>query len=156
MMTRRADPSAHLMRSEGYVASRRSGDLIMARKTRLPSAIALAAGLALFVSICTQAYSREPRWSLDPIIVPFPCGAVNLDGDHMTFLEPLVFVCNGNEIEEFPAGSYLGINIMCYGATAIMDHNFDQKNGLFDVARKSCLRVQRRAPARKPSPVNPR
>jgi hypothetical protein len=111
--------------------------------TRSTLPVACAAGAALLLSMCAVAHGREPRWSLDPRVAPFPCGAVDLDGNNMSFRQPLVIVCNGNEILEMPAGSLLGINVACHGTTAILHHDFDEKNALFDVARKACRRQRR-------------
>jgi hypothetical protein len=96
-------------------------------------------------AICSQ----DARWSLQPLVAPFPCGSVKLDGNSMVFLRTMVIVCNGNPIEEMPAGSYLGINIVCLGSGAIEHHGFDQPSGLFDVARRSCSRERRSPPARR-------
>ncbi len=100
------------------------------------------ASTLLALSICTQAWSQQPRWSLDPLRAPFPCHAVNIDGDNVVFLKPLVFVCNGNEILEMPAGSILGINLTCSGTTGILAHNFDERGGLFDILRRQCRRAR--------------
>jgi len=110
--------------------------------------IARAAGVAFVMTISTQAHSQSARWSLDPLVTPFPCGAVKLAGNSMVFLKTMVIVCKGNPIEEMPAGSFLGINIVCHGAGAVEHHGFDERGGLFDVARRSCGRIERRAPRR--------
>jgi len=105
------------------------------------------AAIAIFAAaLATNAYPQEARWSLQPFVAPFPCGSVQLDGNSMVFLKTMVIVCNGNPIEEMPAGSYLGINIVCTGSGAIEHHGFDERGGLFDVARRSCSRSERRSP----------
>lgn len=108
--------------------------------------VACAAGAALATLLVTTACSQEARWSLQPLVAPFPCGSVKLDGNSMVFLRTMVIVCNGNPIEEMPAGSYLGINIVCTGSGAIEHHGFDQPGGLFDVAHRTCSRGARRPP----------
>ena len=113
----------------------------MAAKTRSILLIARTASAAFLISICTQSHSQSARWSLDPLVAPFPCSAVKLEGNSMVFLKTMVIVCNGNPIEEMPAGSFLGINIMCHGSGAIEHHGFDERGGLFDVARRSCSRI---------------
>jgi hypothetical protein len=100
----------------------------------------LFTGVAALLAVCSQAHAQEPRWSLDPLRSPFPCGAVKLQENEMTFQQSLIFVCNGNDILEMPAGSLLGINLVCIGTGAVMHHDFDQPGGLFSVVRKQCGR----------------
>jgi hypothetical protein len=119
----------------------------MTKRMRM-SPIARAAGVAFAMSINTPAHSQSARWSLDPHVASFPCSAVKLEGNGMTFLKTLIITCNGNPIEEMPAGSFLGINIVCHGTGAVEHHGFDEKGGLFDVARRTCARMERRAPRR--------
>jgi hypothetical protein len=108
--------------------------------------VTYAAAAMLVAALATNAYSQEARWSLQPLVTPFPCSSVKLDGNTMVFLKTMVIVCNGNSIEEMPAGSYLGINIVCMRSGAIEHHGFDERGGLFDVARRSCSRGERRPP----------
>ncbi len=56
----------------------------------------LLIGAAVLVCIGTQAFAQGRRYSLAPIAL-FPCGAVNIQGNSITFHETIVFVCNGKE-----------------------------------------------------------
>ena len=67
----------------------------------------LLIGAVLFLYIGTQASAQGRRYSLSPV-APFPCGAVNVEGNNITFRETIVFVCNGKEQLEMPAGSVMG------------------------------------------------
>jgi hypothetical protein len=73
------------------------------------------------ISICCskQASTQERRYSLSPPLAPFPCAAVNMEGNSITFRAGIVFVCNGKDLEEMPAGSIMGINAVCNGPTLI-------------------------------------
>lgn len=104
---------------------------------------------ALLLWFCTRAAAQEPRWSLDPLTSPFPCGAVKLEDNEMSFQQSLVFVCNGNDILEMPAGSLLGINLVCMGTGAVMHHDFSEPRGLFAVVRRQCDRAPPRSARRK-------
>jgi hypothetical protein len=121
----------------------------MPSRSRVTTLLAGAAGAALTFALAGDACSQEGWWSLQPRVVPFPCSWVKLDGNSMVFLKRMVFVCNGNPIEEMPAGSYLGINIVCSGSGAIEYHGFDAPGGLFDVARRTCSRGDRRMPRKR-------
>ena len=121
----------------------------MTNKALRALSIACAAGTVV-LAVCPQAQAaqayREPRWSLAPRLTPFPCHAVTIEGNSITFRESLVLVCQGEDELEMPAGSLMGINFVCNGTSAILHHNFDEKGGLFDVVRRSCGRVDRRPP----------
>jgi hypothetical protein len=103
----------------------------------------LLMGAVYFVCFCTQAFAQGRRYSLSPI-APFPCAAVSVDGNSMTFRETIVFVCNGKEQLEMPAGSIMGINAVCSGTTLILHHDFAQRNSLFDILRRRCGRSRPR------------
>ena len=92
------------------------------------------------LSICCskQASTQERRYSLSPPLAPFPCAAVNMEGNSITFRAGIVFVCNGKDLEEMPAGSIMGINAVCDGPTLIFHHDFGQRNSLFDIVRRRC------------------
>ena len=62
---------------------------------------------AVFFLCSAHASAQGRRYSLSPI-APFPCGAVNVEGNNITFRETIVFVCNGKEQLEMPAGSVMG------------------------------------------------
>jgi hypothetical protein len=83
------------------------------------------------------ATAQGQRYSLSPI-APFPCGAVTVEGDSMTFHQTIVFVCNGKEQLEMPAGSIMGINAVCDGTTLILHHDFGQRGSLFDILHRRC------------------
>jgi len=67
----------------------------------------LLIGAVFFLCISTHASAQGRRYSLSPI-APFPCGAVNVEGNSITFREIIVLVCNGKEQLEMPAGSMMG------------------------------------------------
>ena len=94
---------------------------------------------AATVSLCCgqQASAQGLRYSLSPI-APFPCSAVSMEGNSITFRRTLVFVCNGKEQLEMPAGSIMGINAVCDGTTLILHHDFSQRNSLFDILHRRC------------------
>jgi len=96
-----------------------------------------------FLCISTNASAQGRRYSLSPI-APFPCDAVNVEGNSITFRQTMVFVCNGKEQLEMPAGSVMGINAVCDGTTLILHHDFGQKNSLFDILRRRCGRSRAR------------
>jgi len=96
-----------------------------------------------FTCIGTQASARERRYSLSPIAA-FPCGAVHVQGNSITFRETVVFVCNGKEQLEMPTGSVMAINAVCDGTTLILHHDFGQRNSLFDILRRRCARSRAR------------
>jgi hypothetical protein len=121
----------------------------MPPRSRASTLFAGAAGAALAFAVATDVSSPEGWWALQPRVVPFSCSWVKLDGNSMVFLKRMVIVCNGNPIEEMPAGSYLGINIVCSGSGAIEYHDFDVQGGLFDVAHRTCLRGDRRMPRKR-------
>jgi hypothetical protein len=89
------------------------------------------------VGIGTHAFAQGQRYSLSPI-APFPCGTVSMQGNSITFRETIVFVCNGKEQLEMPAGSVMGINAVCNGTTLILHHDFGQRNSLFDILHRRC------------------
>ncbi len=62
----------------------------------------------------------------------------------MTFRETIVFVCNGKEQLEMPAGSIMGINAVCSGTTLILHRDFAQRNSLFDILHRRCGRSRPR------------
>jgi hypothetical protein len=98
--------------------------------------------ILLFVaalSLCCgrHASAQGLRYSLSPV-APFPCGAVTVEGNSVTFRQTMVLVCNGKEQLEMPAGSIMGINAVCDGTTLILHHDFGQRNGLFDVVHRRC------------------
>ncbi|MGP0092149.1 MAG: hypothetical protein ACLPKB_19650 [Xanthobacteraceae bacterium] len=95
--------------------------------------------IAATLSLCCggQASAQGRRYSLSPI-APFPCGAVTVEGNSITFRQTIVFVCNGKEQLEMPAGSIMGINAVCDGTALILHHDFGQSNGLFDIVRRRC------------------
>ena len=98
--------------------------------------IALVA-VALLLCPGEQVLAQGRRYSLSPI-APFPCGAVTVQGDSITFRQTIVFVCNGKEQLEMPAGSVMGINAVCDGTMLILHHDFSQRNSLFDILRRRC------------------
>jgi hypothetical protein len=61
-----------------------------------------------------------------------------MQGNSITFRETIVFVCNGKEQLEMPAGSVMGINAVCNGTTLILHHDFGQRNSLFDILHRRC------------------
>ena len=83
----------------------------------------------VLVCIGRKVSAQGRRYSLSPI-APFPCGAVNVDGNSITFRQTMVFVCNGKEQLEMPAGSVMGINAVCDGTTLILHHDFGQSKRL--------------------------
>ncbi len=99
-------------------------------------------GVVLF-SLCAQAAAQGRRYSLAPIAA-FPCAAVSVDGTSITFRQTIVFVCNGKEQLEMPAGSVMGINAVCDGTTLILHHDFGQRNSLFDILHRRCRRSRPR------------
>lgn len=103
----------------------------------------LLIGAAFLVCIAAQASAQGRRYSLSPI-APFPCGAVTIEGNSITFRETIVFVCNGKEQLEMPAGSIMGINAVCNGTTLILHHDFGQRNSLFDILHRRCGRFRSR------------
>ena len=121
----------------------------MARGSSTTLLFASAIGATALLSLCAHALAQEARWSLDPLTSPFPCGAVKLEDNEISFQRSLIFVCNGNDILEMPAGSLMGINLVCIGTGAVMHHDFDQPGGLFDVVRKQCYLPPRRPARRK-------
>ncbi|MGB7102160.1 MAG: hypothetical protein WBD95_25785 [Xanthobacteraceae bacterium] len=98
---------------------------------------------AFLVCIGTQVSAQGRRYSLAPI-APFPCGAVSLQGNNITFRETIVFVCNCKEQLEMPAGSIMGINAICDGTTLILHYDFGQRNSLFDILHRRCGRSRPR------------
>ena len=104
--------------------------------TRSRYAILLISAL-YFLCIGAQASAQGRRYSLSPVAA-FPCAAVNVEGDSITFRETMVFVCNGKEQLEMPAGSIMGINAVCDGTTLILHHDFGQRNSLFDILHRRC------------------
>ena len=98
---------------------------------------------AFLVCIGTQVSAQGRRYSLAPI-APFPCAAVSVDGNSITFRQTIVFVCNGKEQLEMPAGSVMGINAVCDGTTLILHHDFGQSNSLFDILHRRCGRSRAR------------
>jgi len=105
-------------------------------------AILLIGSVALLCT-ATQASAGGRRYSLSPIS-PFPCSAVTVEGNSITFRETIVFVCNGKEQLEMPAGSIMGINAICNGTTLILHHDFGQRNSLFDILHRRCGRSRAR------------
>src|SRR5271155_6192008 len=103
----------------------------------------LLIGAAFLVCIGTHAAAQGRRYSLSPI-APFPCGAVTVQGNSITFRETIVFVCNGKEQLEMPAGSVMGINAVCNGTTLILHHGFGERNSLFDILHRRCGRTRAR------------
>jgi hypothetical protein len=103
----------------------------------------LLTSAVLFLCICTQTFAQGRRYSLSPI-APFPCAAVNVEGDSITFRETIVFVCSGKEQLEMPAGSIMGINAVCDGTTLILHHGFGERNSLFDILHRRCGRTRAR------------
>ncbi len=103
----------------------------------------LLIGAVFFLCISAHASAQGRRYSLSPI-APLPCGAVNVEGNSVTFRETIVFICNGKEQLEMPAGSVMGINAVCDGTTLILHHDFDQRNSLFDILRRRCGRSRAR------------
>jgi hypothetical protein len=99
----------------------------MTGKSGLSLLTLLTVSAALFLSICTQAYSQEQRWSLSPL-APFPCSAGNFDGNSVVFRRTLVIVCNGKEQLEMPAGSILGTNAVCSGTALILSQSLTQND----------------------------
>jgi hypothetical protein len=93
--------------------------------------------------ISTNASTQGRRYSLSPI-APLPCEAVSVNGNSITFRETIVFVCNGKEQLEMPAGSIMGINASCDGTTLILHHDFGQRNSLFDILHRRCGRFRPR------------
>ena len=95
--------------------------------------------IAAALSLCcgSQASAQGRRYSLSPI-ASFPCGAVTVDGNSITFRQTIVFVCDGKEQLEMPAGSIMGINAVCDGTTLILHHDFSQRNSLFDIVHRRC------------------
>jgi hypothetical protein len=92
-----------------------------------------------------QASAQGRRYSLSPI-APFPCSAVNVEGNNISFRQTIVFVCNGKEQLEMPAGSIMGVNAICDGTTLILDHDFGKRGSLFDILHRRCggsLRTRR-------------
>ena len=67
-----------------------------------------------------------------------------MNGNSITFRETIVFVCNGKEQLEMPAGSIMGINVSCDGTTLILHHDFGQRNSLFDILHRRCGRFRPR------------
>jgi len=67
-----------------------------------------------------------------------------VNGDSITFRQTIVFVCNGKEQLEMPAGSIMGINAVCDGTSLILHHDFGQRNSLFDIMRRTCRRSRSR------------
>ncbi len=101
----------------------------------------------LVLCIGTQASAQGRRYSLSPV-APFPCAAVSVDGNSITFRQTIVFVCNGKEQLEMPAGSIMGINAICDGTTLILHHDFAQRSSLFDILHRRCgVRPASRKPA---------
>ncbi len=103
----------------------------------------LLIGAVFLACIGTQASAQGRRYSLSPI-APFPCSAVTVEGNSITFRETIVFVCNGKEQLEMPAGSIMGINAVCTGTTLILHHDFGQRNSLFDILHRRCGRSRSR------------
>jgi hypothetical protein len=93
-------------------------------------------GIIIF-SLYAPASAQGRRYSLSPI-APFPCAAVSVEGNSITFRQTIVFVCNGKEQLEMPAGSIMGINAVCDGTALILDHDFGQRNSLFDILHRRC------------------
>jgi hypothetical protein len=95
--------------------------------------------VAATLSLCCvqQASAQGLRYSLSPT-APFPCSAVNVEGDSISFRQTMVFVCNGKEQLEMPAGSIMGINAACDGTTLILHHDFGQRGSLFDILHRRC------------------
>ncbi len=91
----------------------------------------------------THTAAQGRRYSLSPV-APFPCGAVSIEGNSITFRQTIVFVCNGKEQLEMPAGSVMGINAVCNGTTLILHHDFGQSNSLFDILHRRCGRSRPR------------
>ncbi len=54
----------------------------------------LLIGAVFFLCLSALASAQGRRYSLSPI-APFPCGAVNVEGNSIAFRETIVFVCNG-------------------------------------------------------------
>jgi hypothetical protein len=102
----------------------------------------LSVTVAVLLSVCTQTHAQGQRWSLSPL-APFPCGAVNFDGNSVVFERTLVIVCNGKEQLEMPAGSILGINATCSGTALILSHGIAGRGSLFDAVR-ACRRTRSR------------
>ncbi len=100
-------------------------------------------GAVFFLCIGAHASAQGRRYSLSPI-APFPCGAVTVASNSITFRETIVFVCNGKEQLEMPAGSVMGINAVCDGTTLILHHDFGQRNSLFDILHRRCGRSRAR------------
>ena len=96
---------------------------------------ALSVMVTILLSGGTQTYAQGQRWSLSPL-APFPCGAVNFDGNSVVFRKTLVIVCDGKEQLEMPAGSILGINAKCSGTALILDHGIADRGSLFDAVRR--------------------
>ncbi len=103
----------------------------------------LLIGAVFFLCLSAHASAQGRRYSLSPI-APFPCGAVNVEGNSIAFRETIVFVCNGKEQLEMPAGSVMGINAVCDGTTLILHHDFGQRNSLFDILHRRCGRSRTR------------
>jgi hypothetical protein len=95
--------------------------------------------VAATLSLCCskQASAQGRRYSLSSS-APFPCSAVNVEGDSISFRQTMVFVCNGKEQLEMPAGGIMGINAVCDGTTLILHHDFGQRGGLFDILHRRC------------------
>ena len=95
--------------------------------------------IAAMLALCCgqEASAQGLRYSLSPI-APFPCSAVSVEGNSITFRRTLVFVCNGKEQLEMPAGSIMGINAVCDGTTLILHHDFGQRSSLFDILHRRC------------------
>ncbi|MGO9698149.1 MAG: hypothetical protein ACLPX7_02670 [Xanthobacteraceae bacterium] len=103
----------------------------------------LLVGTVFFLCISANASAQGRRYSLSPV-APFPCDAVSVDGNSITFRQTMVFVCNGKEQLEMPAGSIMGINAVCSGTTLILHHDFGQRNSLFDILHRRCGRSRAR------------
>jgi hypothetical protein len=100
--------------------------------------------VAAALSLCCsqQASAQGLRYPLSST-ARFPCSAVNVEGDSISFRQTMVFVCNGKEQLEMPAGSIMGINAVCDGTTLILHHDFGQRGSLFDVLHRRCGAARR-------------
>jgi hypothetical protein len=99
-------------------------------------------GVAIVFVFCSQAHAQGLRYSLSPR-APFPCGAVSFDGDNIVFRRTMVFVCNGKEQLEMPAGSIMGVNAICSGTALILSHAVSGPGSLFNIVRR-CSRPRPR------------
>jgi hypothetical protein len=99
-------------------------------------------GAAGLLALCSETSAQGLRYSLSPA-VPFPCRAVSFDGNAIVFRTTMVFVCNGKEQLEMPAGSIMGTNAICSGTALMLSHGISGRGSLFDIVRR-CGRTRSR------------